>query len=117
MVERVSSRRKDGEDDDAAARPGADSRRGQTPKFDKKTIALVYDFDGTLSPKPMQEYAFLPKINTDPEAFWAESNRLAREHAHAHRVRLARDHRPIPYGLIANASKNHTNRVWDRRGK
>ena len=51
------------------------------PKFDKKTIALVYDFDGTLSPKPMQEYAFLPKINTDPEAFWAESNRLAKEHA------------------------------------
>jgi hypothetical protein len=80
MVERVSNRRKDGEEDEAAARAGADSRR-QTPKFDKKTIALVYDFDGTLSPKPMQEYAFLPKINTDPEAFWAESNRLAKQHA------------------------------------
>jgi phosphoserine phosphatase len=47
--------------------------------FDKKTIALVYDFDGTLSPKPMQEYAFLPKIGVDPAAFWAESNRIARE--------------------------------------
>jgi hypothetical protein len=79
MVERVSSRRKDGEDEDAAR--VADSRRAQAPKFDKKTIALVYDFDGTLSPKPMQEYAFLPKINTDPEAFWAESNRLAKQHA------------------------------------
>lgn len=48
--------------------------------FEKKVIAMVYDFDGTLSPKPMQEYTFLPKIGEDPKAFWAESNRLAREH-------------------------------------
>ena len=81
MVERASSRRKDGDEEDAAAKAGAEGRRAPAPKFDKKTIALVYDFDGTLSPKPMQEYAFLPKINTDPEAFWAESNRLAKEHA------------------------------------
>ena len=47
--------------------------------YDKKTIALVYDFDGTLSPKPMQEYGFLPKIGVDPKEFWAESNRIARE--------------------------------------
>lgn len=47
--------------------------------FERKTIALVYDFDGTLSPKPMQEYGFLPKIGVKPEEFWAESNRLARE--------------------------------------
>ena len=53
---------------------------GAKPRgFDKKTIALVYDFDGTLSPRPMQEYTFLPKIGEDPEAFWAESNRIARE--------------------------------------
>ncbi len=82
MVERSSGRRVSGGDEqEAEARPGADGRRANPPKFDKKTIALVYDFDGTLSPKPMQEYAFLPKINTDPEAFWAESNRLAKEHA------------------------------------
>ncbi len=59
------------------ARPGPGGR----PAFDRKTIALVYDFDGTLSPRPMQEYTFLPKIGEDPKAFWAESNRLAREHA------------------------------------
>ena len=47
--------------------------------FNKKTIALVYDFDGTLSPRPMQEYTFLPKIGENAEQFWAESNRLARE--------------------------------------
>jgi len=47
------------------------------PAFEQKTIALVYDFDGTLSPRPMQEYAFMPKIGVDPQAFWAESNRIA----------------------------------------
>jgi haloacid dehalogenase-like hydrolase len=49
------------------------------PVFKKKTIALIYDFDGTLSPKPMQEYAFLPQIGEDPGKFWEESNRISRE--------------------------------------
>src|SRR5262245_61646883 len=80
MVERSSGKRTPDDTDEAVAKDG-DNRRAAAPKFEKKTIALVYDFDGTLSPKPMQEYAFLPKINTDPEAFWAESNRLAKEHA------------------------------------
>lgn len=31
---------------------------------------MVYDFDGTLSPQPMQEYTVLPKIGVKPEAFW-----------------------------------------------
>ena len=78
MVERVSSRRKTAHDEASAADDAAGSRRAAVPKFDKKTIALVYDFDGTLSPKPMQEYAFLPKIGVDPAAFWAESNALAK---------------------------------------
>jgi hypothetical protein len=47
--------------------------------FDKKTIALVYDFDGTLSPRPMQDYAFLPQIGEDAAAFWKASNDLARK--------------------------------------
>jgi phosphoserine phosphatase len=70
-------------DDLPLARVGKAVRAGPNarPGFDRKTIALVYDFDGTLSPRPMQEYTFLPKIGEDPKAFWAESNRLAREHA------------------------------------
>lgn len=48
-------------------------------RFGKNTIALIYDFDGTLCPRPMQEYAFLPKIGESPEAFWSECNRLSRE--------------------------------------
>jgi len=46
--------------------------------FDRNTIAFVYDFDGTLSPQPMQEYTVLPKIGVDPSAFWKEVNREAR---------------------------------------
>ncbi len=92
MVERISSRHKPANDDSpatartvpAAARKSVKSAERSpiaVPKsgFDKKTIALVYDFDGTLSPKPMQEYSFLPKIGEDPKAFWAESNRIAAE--------------------------------------
>ena len=49
----------------------------QKPAFNRRSIALVYDFDGTLSPKPMQEYTVLPKLGVDPHEFWAESNRIA----------------------------------------
>jgi haloacid dehalogenase-like hydrolase len=60
---------------------GASSSAGTTPLAPRKRIiALVYDFDGTLSPKPMQEYTFLPKIGEDPAAFWAEVNAVARQH-------------------------------------
>ena len=79
MVDRAPGRRKDADDEETDTKAGPSPRRAVIPKFDKKTIALVYDFDGTLSPKPMQEYAFLPKIGADPAAFWAESNALARE--------------------------------------
>lgn len=47
--------------------------------FFQNTIALVYDFDGTLSPQPMQEYTVLPKIGIAPAEFWAIVNREARE--------------------------------------
>jgi haloacid dehalogenase-like hydrolase len=76
MADRASSRRKAPEVEPACGPEGA-AGRPSAPKFDKKTIALVYDFDGTLSPRPMQEYAFLPQIGADPVAFWAESNALA----------------------------------------
>ena len=49
------------------------------PRFFQNTIALVYDFDGTLSPQPMQEYTVLPKIGVEPAEFWAMVNREARE--------------------------------------
>ena len=48
-------------------------------RFFQSTIAVVYDFDGTLSPQPMQEYTVLPKIGVEPREFWARVNRDARE--------------------------------------
>jgi len=48
------------------------------PRFFQDTIALVYDFDGTLSPQPMQEYTVLPKIGARPKAFWKTVNDEAR---------------------------------------
>ncbi len=43
------------------------------------TVALIYDFDGTLSPGNMQEYNFIPAVGKSPEEFWRESNGLAKE--------------------------------------
>ncbi|MDE2422997.1 MAG: haloacid dehalogenase-like hydrolase [Betaproteobacteria bacterium] len=40
------------------------------PAFVQNTIAMVYDFDGTLCPQPMQEYTVLPKLGIQPEEFW-----------------------------------------------
>ena len=42
-------------------------------------IALIYDFDGTLSPGNMQEYDFIPAIGQRSREFWKESNRIAEE--------------------------------------
>ena len=33
-------------------------------------VALIYDFDMTLSPQNMQEFTFLPGINVTPDDFW-----------------------------------------------
>ena len=47
----------------------------------KPIVALIYDFDGTLSPSNMQEYDFLRAIGVkDKEKFWEENARLVKEH-------------------------------------
>lgn len=47
----------------------------------KKTpiVALVYDFDGTLSPGNMQEFGFIQAIGKSPKEFWTESDDIAIE--------------------------------------
>ena len=42
-------------------------------------VALIYDFDGTLSPGNMQEYDFIPAVGKSNRDFWEESNDTARE--------------------------------------
>ncbi|HKL59062.1 MAG TPA: HAD family hydrolase [Sphaerochaeta sp.] len=45
----------------------------------KPTIAIMYDFDKTLTTKDMQEYTFIPKLGMEAPSFWAKANALARE--------------------------------------
>ena len=44
----------------------------------KPIIALIYDFDGTLSPGNMQEFGFIQAIGSTPEEFWSKSNDIAK---------------------------------------
>ncbi|MCQ2115815.1 MAG: haloacid dehalogenase-like hydrolase [Bacteroidales bacterium] len=44
----------------------------------KPIVALVYDFDGTLSPGNMQEFGFIQAIEKSPEKFWRQSDDIAR---------------------------------------
>ena len=38
----------------------------------KNIIAIIYDFDGTLSPQPMQEYTVFPQLHISPQTFWRQ---------------------------------------------
>ncbi|NDU91117.1 MAG: haloacid dehalogenase-like hydrolase [Ferrovum sp.] len=73
--------------------------------FFQNTIAMVYDFDGTLSPQPMQEYTVLPKLGIKPPDFWKQVEsesaetvsekmlvymRLLLEEAHARKINISR---------------------------
>ena len=48
--------------------------------YNKRTkVALVYDFDGTLSPGNMQEYGFIQALGKSPDEFWHKSNSISEE--------------------------------------
>ena len=42
-------------------------------------VAICYDFDGTLSPKNMQEYDFFNALGRGAKKFWPEAKALARD--------------------------------------
>ncbi len=44
----------------------------------KPIVALIYDFDGTLSPGNMQEFGFIQAIGKSPEEFWRMSDDIAK---------------------------------------
>ena len=41
----------------------------------KATVALIYDFDGTLSPGNMQEYGFIQAADLDANTFWEKNTK------------------------------------------
>ena len=43
----------------------------------KPIVALVYDFDGTLSPLNMQEFGFIQSLGISVNDFWTKANRMA----------------------------------------
>lgn len=84
MTERATGQGKERDEIEVSAEhetsTAAKSKKKTKPAeaFNKKTIALVYDFDGTLSPRPMQEYSFLPQLGIEAKAFWDECTQVAR---------------------------------------
>ena len=43
------------------------------------TLAICYDFDGTLSPGYMQDYNFIPALGMKPKQFWKDVKKLSRD--------------------------------------
>ena len=48
-------------------------------KTEKPIIALMYDFDKTLSRSDMQDYGFIPALGMTPSEFWGETGRFQAE--------------------------------------
>lgn len=46
----------------------------------KPIVALIYDFDGTLSPGNMQEFGFIEAVGKTPREFWTQSDDIAIKH-------------------------------------
>lgn len=43
-------------------------------------VALIYDFDETLSTSYMQDYILIPALGEKPETFWPKANQWSRDH-------------------------------------
>ena len=52
-------------------------KMGTSNTKNRPIVALIYDFDGTLSPGNMQEFGFIQAIGKKPQEFWQESDDIA----------------------------------------
>ena len=48
--------------------------------MNKPIVAICYDFDNTLSPKCMQEYGFISKLDISPTEFWEKSDEYIKKY-------------------------------------
>ena len=46
----------------------------------KPIVAIMYDFDKTLSTTDMQNYTFIPNLDMTPEEFWGETGKLSQKY-------------------------------------
>lgn len=45
----------------------------------KKYVAIMYDFDKTLSTTDMQNYSFIPQLGLTPEEFWGKTGEFSKK--------------------------------------
>ena len=50
----------------------------------KPIVALIYDFDNTLSTRDMQEFTFIPALGMTADEFWQKSDELAHKYQMDH---------------------------------
>ncbi len=50
----------------------------------KPIVALIYDFDNTLSTRDMQEFTFIPALGMTADEFWKKSDELAHKYEMDH---------------------------------
>lgn len=68
----------------------------------KPIIAVVYDFDKTLSTQDMQEYGFIPNLGLTPKQFWGEVKELKQTEnmdpilAYLHHMKKKASQRGVP---------------------
>ena len=48
-------------------------------KPQKPIVAIMYDFDKTLSTKDMQEYGFIPSLGVTSSQFWGEVDEMKKK--------------------------------------
>lgn len=65
--------------------------------MDKNIVAIIYDFDNTLSTKDMQEFTFIPSLGMEAEEFWNMCDKIS------HRYHM--DHILAYMYLMAKLSK------------
>ena len=81
--------------------------------MEKKTIAIMYDFDKTLCTKDMQEYSFIPNLGIKTNDFWNEVNILRKDkmdpvlaYMYLMKAKMDKNNKPLTKKYLNNMGKN-----------